>query len=312
MAKKTDVEVIDEPKDFTKTLQEQTCGCRLQLSALTTSRAMERGQIQQVADTFNADAKSVGGSRRIINRKLDFVAPVYKILLTARNYVNAHTLDYPEDGMRLIKLASIGKVKKQVYKLRDELRKSLDELSENWPAVREDAKNRLGKAFVESDYAISPLAHFDIKLSFPEIAPDKRLMQLHPDLFAAEKSRIEARFEEALIAAEVAAQQSAQKLLEHFVERLTDDSDGKRKTVKESTINKIHEFVERFRATNIGSNSDLDKLVTDIEGLAKGIDIKALRKAPDGTRAGVVTDAKALLDKVKAVIITRPVRDIDL
>lgn len=298
--------------DFTKTLQEQTCGCRLSTSALTTSRAMEKQQIQSVADTFDADVKSVGGSRRIINRKLEFVAPVYKLLLTARNYVNAHTLDYPEDGIRLIRLSAIDRVDKHIRGLRDELRERLDDLSANWAAVREDARARLGKAFVEEDYSISPLAHYDIKLTFPEIAPDARLLQLHPDLFAAEKSRIEARFEEALIAAEVAAQQSAQKLLEHFVERLTDDGDGKRKTVKESTINKIHEFVERFRATNIGSNDQLDKLVGDIESLAAGIDIKALRKAPDGTRAGVVTDAKALLEKVKAVIITRPVRDIDL
>ena len=273
---------------------------------------MEKQQIQSVADTFDADVKSVGGSRRIINRKLEFVAPVYKLLLTARNYVNAHTLDYPEDGIRLIRLSAIDRVDKHIRGMRDELRERLDDLSANWAAVREDARARLGKAFVEEDYSISPLAHYDIKLTFPEIAPDARLLQLHPDLFAAEKSRIEARFEEALIAAEVAAQQSAQKLLEHFVERLTDDGDGKRKTVKESTINKIHEFVERFRATNIGSNDQLDKLVGDIESLAAGIDIKALRKAPDGTRAGVVTDAKALLEKVKAVIITRPVRDIDL
>ena len=273
---------------------------------------MEKQQIQSVADTFDADVKSVGGSRRIINRKLEFVAPVYKLLLTARNYVNAHTLDYPEDGIRLIRLSAIDRVDKHIRGMRDELRERLDDLSANWAAVREDARARLGKAFVEEDYSISPLAHYDIKLTFPEIAPDARLLQLHSDLFAAEKSRIEARFEEALIAAEVAAQQSAQKLLEHFVERLTDDGDGKRKTVKESTINKIHEFVERFRATNIGSNDQLDKLVGDIESLAAGIDIKALRKAPDGTRAGVVTDAKALLEKVKAVIITRPVRDIDL
>ena len=41
------------------------------------------------------------------------------------------------------------------------------------------------KAFVEEDYSISPLAHYDIKLTFPRLHL-MRLLQLHPDLFAAE------------------------------------------------------------------------------------------------------------------------------
>ena len=51
-----------------------------------------------------------------------------------------------------------------------------------------------------------------------------------------------------------------QQLVAHLTERLTGQSDGQPKTFRNSAVNNLTEFFDRFRQLNVRSNQDLDTL----------------------------------------------------
>ena len=192
-------------QNLVNNLQAQTVGVRLSCFQLTTRRSMGKGQVEQVASLFKADTESVSGSRQAINRKHEVVKPIYATLIEAKTFVNGHTMDYPEKGIRLIKLAKVEWLRDKIAERQNDLNTHLAVLDANWSAVKLEAKERLGELYNEGDYPVTPSQAFGLELSFPAIKPDDRLLQLHPELYAAEQARIAARFDDAIKKAEAAA-----------------------------------------------------------------------------------------------------------
>lgn len=298
--------------DFAKKLQDETSGVRLNSYQLTSKRTMSKGQIAEVADLFGAEADSVSGSRAALNRKHELVAPVYRVLLKARRFVTDHTLDYPEKGLRLIKLSRVEWLRDQVQAMSDELQDAVDDLAEGWDEVKAEAKGRLKKLYSEADYPATPKGVFGLELSFPAIKPDDRLLQLHPELYAQEQARIAARFDDAVKSAEAAAADQLGKLLERFVTQLSEPEDGKKRILKASVVDSITEFTERFKNLSIGSNSGLDELVAKVEQLASGVDVAAVRKFDGDVKKQLQEKVASLVGEIDKLVIARPVREVDL
>ena len=298
--------------EFAQQLQQQTSGCKLNTYQMTTSRTMTPGQIQRVAELFNAEKDSVGGKRAILNRKHELIAPVYQALRSARAFIQANSIDYPERGLRLVKLSRIPYLQEKIGGYIEELNEALRMLDAGWESVKEEAKGRLEELYMEEDYAIRPSQAFGIELTFPAIQPDSRLMQLHPELYQREQERIAARFSEALANAEAAAVDTLQTMIAHFIERLTPSEDGKKKSLSTSAIENIREFVGNFRELSIGSNEQLEQLVDQVDQICEGIDIKAIRKAGPEDRGQVVDAMNELLSKIDQIVIDRPIRELEL
>lgn len=300
------------PADFGKQLQAQTTGCRLTTFSLSLRRTMPKGAVNQVADLFSAEAKSLSGSRAIVNRKHELVKPVLATLRKAKDFVNAYSIDYPEKGVRLVKIANISWMNETVEQYRSELAAALAELDAGWETVKADAQERLGELYDESDYPASPSSGYGLELSFPAIKPDDRLAQLHPELYAQEQARIIARFDDAVKTAEATAADELALMLEHLIERLAPDETGATKKLHESTVDNLTEFAKRFKSISIGSNTDLDRLVAEVEAAAGGIDVKELRKSDEGSKALLQAKFAELRASVDKLVIARPGRDIDL
>jgi hypothetical protein len=303
---------MPEPTNFAKELQNQTSGCRLNLYKLGTRRTMSKGQIEQVAATFQADSDSVSGSRMVINRKHELVAPIYSLMFTATQLVKSSTIDYPERGLRLVKVSKIPKLVDKIEEIRQELEGYLKALDDGWAGVLAEAKDRLADLFNPADYPPKPSQAFGIEISFPAIKPDDRLLQMHPELYALEQKRIASRFDDALKLAEAAAADELGKLLKHFVDRLAPSGDGKQKMLMGSTLENIKDFTTRFKELSIGSNADLDLLVSQVETMANGIDIKEVRKSDPVSKQKLADQLKSFSEMVDELVVLRPVRELDL
>lgn len=297
---------------FGKELQAKTTGCRLSTYSLSCRRTMPKGAVGQVADLFSAEVSSIGGSRHVISRKHELVKPVYLAISKAKQLVAAYTYDYPEKGVRLIRLDRVEWLSGEIAKLQAELAEACKALDDGWADVKADAQERLGDLYDPGDYPDRPSEGYGLEISFPAIKPDDRLAQMHPELYAKEQARIQARFDEAILAAEAAATEQLAKMLSHLIERLAPDESGESKTLHESTVVNLKEFAERWKTLSIGSNDQLEALIREIEKAADGIDVKALRKADGGARAKVAEQFEGLREKVDALVVTRPVRALDL
>jgi len=79
------------------------------------------------------------------------------------------------------------------------------------------------------------------------IEPPQYLMASSPELFQQEHARVRERFESAVALTEQAFATELQRLTAHLAERLTGLHDGQPKVFRDSAVENLREFFERFR-----------------------------------------------------------------
>ena len=84
-----------------------------------------------------------------------------------------------------------------------------------------------------------------------------------------ERARVAARFEEAVQLAEQAFLEEFARLVAHLSERVADDG-GEAKVFRDSAVDNLAEFFERFRTLNVRSNDQLDELVAQAQRAVRG------------------------------------------
>jgi hypothetical protein len=163
-------------------------------------------------------------------------------------------------------------------KMKDRFDEAVKELNNVYYDLIEKRKENLGSLYDPADYPASLLGAFNVEWNFHNVAPPNYLMTLRPDLYAQEEAKMKNRFEEAVRLAERAFTEELSKLVSHLSERLSSKDDkGNRVIFKESSIENLYEFFDRFKKLNIKSNPALDKLVEDAKQMVSGIDADTVR-----------------------------------
>lgn len=193
--------------------------------------------------------------------------------------------------------------------LRRNLHVAVLELDRCYAEMRTAAAQRLGSLFNVGDYPPSLIGEFTVSWDFPSVEPPDYLRQLSPELYQQEAARVAARFDEAVQLAESAFVEELSKLVSHLSERLTGDDDGKPKIFRDSAVENLTEFFERFRQLNVRSNEQLDHLVQQARKIVKGIEPQSLRT--DGTlRQQVARDLSQVSSVLDGLMVDRPRRNI--
>lgn len=295
--------------DIGQKLRDETCGCRLLIQKPQFVRKMSEAHLSQVEELFRADKRSLKGSRKIINSSHKYVQPVVSILNEVRFYVRARTVDYPEQGLRLVRVDRIEKLKDGFDSRRDELLAALAELDAHWDEVKGEAAERLRELYNPTDYAAVPSSAFGMALSFPAIAPDERLKQLNPKLYQQMQQQIAARFEQAVQVAEAQAVEEVNKLLRHLSDRMKPDENGESKILRGSTVNKLHEFLDVFKEKTVTSNEQVEALIAQVEAIAGGVSAEDIRKSDPVERAKLQGQLDEVITQADKLLESMPVRE---
>jgi hypothetical protein len=144
---------------------------------------------------------------------------------------------------------------------------------------------------------------------FPSVEPPDYLRELSPELFRQEQARVAARFEEAVRLAEDAFVGELGSLVSHLTERLGGTEDGKPKVFRDSAVENLTEFFQRFRTLNIGSSVQLDELVEQAQQITRGVEPKQLRDNA-GLRQEVATQLAGVQAVLDGLMVDRPRRRI--
>jgi hypothetical protein len=175
------------------------------------------------------------------------------------------TLPFPEAGIRLLPQNSLGMFASTMQTYRERLQEAARELAGQYKQIKSEAQRRLGTLFNASDYPSTLDGLFDMEWSVVPIEPPNYLMALHPDVYQQEQARVRERFESAVELAEQAFATELQRLTAHLAERLTGLHDGQPKVFRDSAVENLREFFERFRRLNIRSSPELDMLVEEAQ-----------------------------------------------
>ena len=213
------------------------------------------------ARAFQADRELLSASKLILDTKNPAYRAVAAVRSEASGYWRTVTLPFPEAGIRLLPQNSLGLFATTMQTYRERLQEAARELASRYDTMKSEAERRLGTLYSASDYPTTLDGLFDMEWSVIPIEPPQYLVALNPEVFQAEQARVRERFESAVELAEQAFATELQRLTAHLAERLTGLHDGQPKVFRDSAVENLREFFERFRRLNIRSSPELDALV---------------------------------------------------
>jgi len=282
---------------------------RVGIQWLGIQKTLTREQKSEAADTFGAESAFLSAGKKLI----DTSHPAFKVVTSIRGRIiglwKAETLPFPEPGVRLIRQDRIDAFNTRMQELREELEEAVWQLDNHFAELKSAARVRLGRLFNAADYPVSLRSMFAVTWDFPSVEPPSYLQQLNPELYQQECQRVQSRFDEAVRLAEEAFTTELAKLISHLTERLSGQDDGKPRIFRDSAIENLTDFFERFRSLNIGSNEQLDNLVADAQQIIRGIEPQKLRDNA-GLRQHVATEMSRVQSVLDGLLVDRPRRNI--
>ena len=291
-------------------LRATMAACRVSFTWLGTQKTLTPEQRAVAAEAFDADGPFLSAGKKLVDTK----HPAFRAVTAVRGKIDAHwrglTLPFPEPGVRLIKQEQVEAFAATMADYRTELDDAVAELDRHYGELRQAARQRLGSLYNANDYPETLVGLFGVSWDFPNVEPPDYLMALSPALYDQERARVSARFEEAVRLAEQAFLEEFARLVEHLSERITGaGDDGQPKVFRDSAVDNLAGFFERFRTLNVRSNAQLDELVERAQRAVRGVAAQDLRDS-ESLRREVASRMARVQSALDGMLIDRPRRRI--
>jgi hypothetical protein len=291
-------------------LRTTMAACRVQFTWWGIQRALTPEQKAQAAQAFDAEGQFLSAGKRLLDTKHTAFRAVTAIRTRIIDYWKGLSLPFPEPGVRLIRLDGVESFDRQMADSKAELDDAVANLDRHFDELKRAAASRLGSLFNPSDYPETLRGLFGVAWDYPAIDTPDFLLQLSPDLYLREQERVRARFEEAVRLAEQAFLEDFARLVGHLTERITGtNDDGSQKVFRDSAVENLDGFFERFRSLNVRSNQQLDELVAQAQRAVRNVGAQDLRDS-DSLRSQVATQLTRVQASLDAMLVDRPRRRI--
>jgi hypothetical protein len=306
--------VISESTNRTATspaqrLRGTMAAVRVSIRWFGTRKSLTVEQKAEAAEPFGTDARFLSAGKRL----LDVSHPAFKAVTAVRGkvigYWKSMSLPFPEPGIRLIRQDRVEDFAAKMREFQQELAEAVESLDRRYSELKATARQRLGGLYNPSDYPSSLAGLFGIEFDFPNAEPPDYLQQLNPQLYEQECQRVQSRFDEAVRLAEEAFTAELAKLISHLTERLSGTEDNKPKVFRDSAVENLTEFFERFRELNVRSSEQLDQLVGQAQRIIRGVEPQALRD-DQGLRQHVASEMSRVESVLDGLLVDRPRRNI--
>ena len=184
------------------------------------------------------------------------------------------------NGMYLIRKDAVGSVDQAVVDFVNKRKALLDVFEEKYTALREDARNRRGPFFNDSDYPEFSLirAKYRVEGRYLSFNVPQALEKINAEIFQRESEKFRVFFADTAQETRDAARIAFKGLVENLFAQLGNDDSGKPKRFYGSNLVKLREFVEMFLAGgNLTNDDDLKRFVTMARDLLSGVDPEQVR-----------------------------------
>ncbi len=282
---------------------------KLAFTWLGVRKTLAPEQRMTAARAFHADRELLSASKLILDTKNPAYRAVAAVRSEASSYWRTVTLPFPEAGIRLLPQNSLGLFAQTMQTYRERLQEAARELSGQYDTIKSEAQRRLGTLYNASDYPTTLDGLFDMEWSVVPIEPPQYLVALNPEVFQQEQARVRERFESAVELAEQGFATELQRLTAHLAERLTGLHDGQPKVFRDSAVENLRDFFDRFRRLNIRSSPELDALVEQAQQTINGVEPQTLRDS-NRLRQMVARDFEQIQASVGDLLVDRPRRNI--
>jgi hypothetical protein len=300
---------VQTPFESAQRLRTTMAAMRLSFTWFGIRKALSNEQKASAADAFGAEADCLSAGKKLIDTRDPAFRAVTSIRSQAVNYFKGLSLPFPEPGLRLIRQDDLDEINDKMGQFKAELHDAVTTLDDHFGEMKAAAEQRLGRLFNPSDYPLSLTGLFELAWDFPSVEPPEYLRKLNPGLYQQEAERVSARFDEAVQLAEQAFVEELSRLVSHLSERLSGSEDGKPKVFRDTVVENLSDFFERFRMLNVRSNEQLDELVSNAQRIVRGVEPQQLRDSQQ-LRQRVVSQLSGVESVLDGLLVDRPRRAI--
>ncbi|QDU89063.1 hypothetical protein Pla175_24490 [Pirellulimonas nuda] len=288
-------------------LRLETAAVRLSFTWFGAKKTLSADQKAQAAEAFGAAGDSLSAGKKLLDTRHPKYRGVSAVRSQAVAYWKGVSLPFPEPGVRLVRRGDVETLQHRFEGYREELNEAVQELDEVYGELRDSARRRLGELFESGDYPERLGGLFAVEWDFPSVEPPEYLRRLSPELFRRECERTRARFEEAVALAEQAFGEELQRLVSHLAERLEGQADGKPKVFRDSAVENLQAFFERFRHLRLSTSGELDELVEEAEAVLAGVRPEGLR-THTSLREQAAEGLGRVAQSLESLLVDRPRR----
>jgi hypothetical protein len=272
-----------------------------------TRKSLTPQQKTLAAESFGAEGEFLSAGKKLIDTRHPRFKAVTAVRNQARSYWVSISLPFPEPGIRLIPRSHLEDFHRQMAVFQDQLGLAVEQLDERFTSLKSAARDKLGSLFDESDYPDSLAGLFEVSWDYPSVEPPDYLRQLNPEFYEQECRRVAARFDQAVELAEQSFVDELSNIVSHLTERLSGRTDGKPKIFRDSAVDNLREFFERFQSLNVRSNEQLDALVSRCQQIVEGVEPQELRDSRQ-LRNQVATRLSGVQSVLDGLLVDRPRR----
>jgi len=261
---------------------------------------------------FHARTDDVGASKRLFDLKNDGYRNVVKTISRARAYWESMTITHPMESVRIIRRDRVDEFADRIEEYRSELKNKVDYLQHNyWESMVDEAKRNLGSLYNPEDYPADITSQFKIEWQLLNIEPPDYLRQLNPNVYDEQVKLMQSQIETAITKVEGEFLNEFASMVGFLAERLEDGEDGKKKVFRNSAIENLKMFFNRFDDLKVRSNPQFDALIEQAKNVVSGVRAEDVRKS-DALRASIRDSMQRIGDKASEQIVAKPSRKIEL
>lgn len=290
-------------------LRNNFAAVRLSFTWLGVRKTLSADQKAQAAESFGAEGQYLSAAKKLLDTRHEAFQAVSSVRSQTISFWKGMSLPYPDPGVRLIRQEDVERFDAQMKRFREELLEAVVKLDGDFEQLKTTARQRLGRLYNPADYPASLREMFAVEWDYPSVDPPEYLMRLNPHLYQQERQRIAHRFDEAVRLAEEAFVAEFAKLVSHLTERLTTGPEGERKVFRDTAVTNLNQFFNRFKALNVRSNGDLDRLVETARNALNGVDPQAVRDN-NSLRQQLTTQLASVQATLDGLLVDQPRRRI--
>lgn len=228
----------------------------------------------------------------------------------ARRYIESRALPSTiKKGVYLLPTSLVKEMDEKLRAYAENRRPLVEKLVKRLDELKTAAKERLKELFDEADYpsAAQLRGAFDLRWRYLHVDSAENLQTVSREIYEREKTRAERDWAETRETIQQVLRANLSEMVNHLVDRLQPEADGKTKIFRESSLDKLSDFLETFDNRNITNDVQMKVLVDKAKGLMKHADPEMLR-THDDVRNFVRNGFETIKQLLDPMVIAKPTR----
>lgn len=252
-------------------------------------------QLPQAEMAPLGDEKWLRGRKYLVDP--EYLQKIRAVAARARWQIARFCLPFPINGLILVPKDSISQVEEELKPVQELFWTEVETFIAAYDDAREQARETLGKHFSETDYPQDIRRKFAFEWRYVTMSTPGKNTILTPELYERERKAFLDMMEETRKTAVQTLRGEFSEFVNHLIERMKPDAEGKPKVFKASSLTKFQGFLAVFEDRDLFRDGDLRDLVDKARVVMDGLRPEYLR-SDDGFRDQVREALEGIAEEV--------------